>query len=97
MRTWFTFYRTLAFPLIGITAICAYQVWAAHSVYFVFRVFWVKVLTTVVIGTFIYLFRSEQFVFYNNLGYSRTRLFILAFLFDFLIWIVFMVATANLI
>lgn len=87
MRACLTFYRTLALPLIGISAICGHQVWLAHSPYFVFRVLWVKILTSVVIGTYIWIFRSEQFIFYNNLGYSRVRLFMFSFGFDFAIWL----------
>jgi hypothetical protein len=87
MRACLTFYKTLAFPLIGISVICGQQVWAAHSAYFVFRVLWVKVLTSVVIGSYIWNFRSEQFVFYNNLGYSQARLFLLSFGLDFVIWL----------
>lgn len=95
MRACLTFYRTLALPLIGISAICGYQVWLAHSPYFIFRVLWVKLLTSVVIGTYISLFRSEQFIFYNNLGYSTVRLFIFAFGFDFIIWLLIVLSVAS--
>lgn len=87
MKTCLIFYRTLAVPLIGISLICALQVWMSGSGYFVFRVLWVKILTTVVIGTFIALFRTEQFVFYNNLGWSRVGLFAFTLVLDFAIWL----------
>ena len=97
MRACLTFYRTLALPLITISLICAFQVLQSRSVYFILFVLWVKILTTVVIGGFIALFRSEQFIFFNNLGYSRTRLLAVAFALDFSIWILFMVITVQLI
>ena len=96
MRVCLAFYRTLALPLVGISLICGLQVWQAHSAYFILRVLWVKILTSIVIGTYIALFRSEQFVFYNNLGYSRTSLFVFSFVFDFLIWVSVMIAVAGM-
>lgn len=96
MRACLTFYRTLALPLIGISLICAYQVWQAGSAYFIFRVLWAKVLTSLVIGTYIFLFRSGQFTFYHNLGYPVSRLFIFSFVLDFLIWVVIMVTVTLL-
>lgn len=96
MKVWLVFYRTMAFPLISISLICAFQVWQAQSGYFVFRVLWVKFLTSAVIAIYIVLFRQEQFVFYNNLGLSRTRLMVFAFLFDFAIWLLLMVLTVMM-
>jgi hypothetical protein len=96
MKSGLIFYRTLAIPLTAISFICALQVWMSGSGYFVFRVLWVKILTTVVIGTFIALFRTEQFVFYNNLGWSRLRLFVFAFIFDFTIWLLLMTITVMM-
>jgi hypothetical protein len=96
MRVCLAFYRTLAVPLIAITLICGLQVCQAHSVYFILRVLWEKILTSIVIGTYIGIFRSEQFLFYNNLGYSRTHLFAFTFAFDFLIWMSVMAAAAGM-
>jgi hypothetical protein len=96
MRVCMTFYRTVALPLIAISLICAHQVWQSQSAYFIFRVFWVKLLTTFIIGTYIGIFRNEQFIFYNNLGFSRTRLFLYVFLFDFSIWLFMMFAISEM-
>jgi len=93
MRAALTFYRTLALPLIGISLATVFQVWQAQSGYFVFRVLWVKVLTSIVIGTYIVLFKPAQFIFYNNLGISRTQLLLFAFALDFLIWLLLIIAT----
>lgn len=97
MRACLTFYRTLALPLIAISLICAFQVLQSRSVYFILFVLWAKILTTVVIGGYIALFRSEQFIFFNNLGYSRARLFAFSFAVDFFIWVFFMIITVQLI
>ena len=97
MRVCLTFYRTLAFPLIGISLICAHQVWQAQSVHFIFRVLWVKLLTSLVIASYIILFRSNQFIFFNNLGYSRSRLLAYSFVLDFSIWLLIMTMIAMMI
>lgn len=97
MRALLTFYKTVAVPLIGITFICALQVLQAQSGYFVVRVFWLKILTSIVIGTYLAIFKAEQFVFYNNLGLSRARLLLLSFLLDFTIWMVAMTVTVTII
>ncbi len=94
MRVCLTFYRTLAIPLVSVSLICASQVWLAHSVYFILRVFWVKVLTSLVTGIYIFLFRSEQFIFYNNLGHSRGQLFVFSFALDFVLWLLMQAAVA---
>lgn len=95
MRIALTFYRTVALPLISISLITAYQVMASQSTYFILGVLWVKLLTTGVIGAYLALFRSEQFVFFNNLGFSRTKLFAICFVLDFSIWILLMVVTVQ--
>lgn len=95
MRVALTFYRTVAIPLIAISLITAYQVLVSQSVYFILRVLWIKILTTIVIGGYLALFRSEQFIFFNNLGYSRNRLFAISFAFDFSVWMLFMVVTVQ--
>lgn len=96
MRVCLTFYRTVMIPLTGISVICACQVWQAQSVYFVLPVFWLKIITTVIMGTYIAIFRSEQFIFFNNLGYSRTRIFLYCFMLDFLLWLLLMVAVSQM-
>lgn len=96
MRVCLTFYRTVALPLITISLICAHQVWQAQNVYFIVPVFWLKIITSMIIGIFIILFRADQFIFFYNLGYSRVRLFTVSFLFDFMIWIFFMSIVAQI-
>lgn len=65
--------------------------------YFMIPVFWVKVLTSLIIAGYIALFRSEQFIFFNNLGYSRTRIFAYSFSIDFLIWLLMTGAMSKII
>jgi hypothetical protein len=96
MRVCMTFYRTVAFPLIAISLICALQVWYAQTGLFVFRVFWAKIITSMLIAIYIALFRNEQFIFYNNLGYSRTSVLLYSFAFDFLIWLVMMIIVSGM-
>lgn len=95
MRVCLTFYRTVAFPLIFISMVCSFQVWSAQTAYFILPVFWVKIITSLIVGTYIALFRSEQFIFFNNLGYSRTRVLVFSFFFDFLIWLFIMSVTVK--
>jgi len=95
MRACHIFYRTLALPLISVSVICAAQVVMAQTALFVFRVFWEKVLTSIVIAIYIAIFRSEQFVFYNNLRFSRTKLLVSTFSLDFLAWVLLMSFTIQ--
>ena len=96
MRVCLVFYRTVAFPLIGISIICALQVWQAGTGYFIFRVFWVKIITSLLIGAYIALFRNEQFIFYNNLGYPTSSILLYSFLLDFLIWFLLMITVSGM-
>lgn len=96
MRVCLTFYRTVMISLMGLSVICAYQVWQPQSVYFILPVFWVKIITTVIMGTYIAIFRSEQFIFFNNLGYSRGRIFLYCFMLDFSLWLLLMVVVSQM-
>ena len=96
MHVCLTFYRTVAFPLIAISMVCCHQVWQAQMVYFIIPVFWVKILTSLILGAYIALFRSGQFIFYNNLGYTNVRLFTCTFLIDFVIWLFLMLVMVKL-
>ena len=62
MRICLIYYRTLAIPLTAISLICALQVLQSGSGYFVFRVLWVKVLTSIVIGCYIILSRRALLI-----------------------------------
>ena len=96
MRICLTFYRTVAFPLISITLISAAQVLLSGTALFIFRVFWVKMFTTLIIGTYITIFRSEQFIFYNNLGYTRACILLFSFGLDFAIWLITMLLVTQM-
>ena len=95
MKVCLVFYRTVALPLIGISLITAYQVWQAQSAYFVFRVLWVKLLTSIVIGIYVAIFRHNQFLFFSNLGITQARLLITSFVVDFCIWMLVMWVTLQ--
>lgn len=96
MRICMAFYRTVAFPLISISLISVFQVWEAQTALFVFRVFWMKLITSLIICAYIALFRAEQFVFYNNLGYSRTSALLYCVIADFLLWLLMMVIVSRM-
>lgn len=49
--------------------------------------FWMKIVTSFLLGIFFHLFRAQQFYFFNNLGYTKTRLYIAAGILDLSVWL----------
>ncbi len=47
-----------------------------------------KVISNIGLIVYIYLFRTQQFIFFNNLGYSFKELCIKTLAIDFVIWII---------
>jgi hypothetical protein len=53
---------------------------------FIVMAFWLKVITNILLGLYIHIFSSEQFYFFHNLGFNKTRLYSSTFVVDMLIW-----------
>lgn len=73
-------------PIATTVASCTF-LWQSQNPYFVMVAFVCKMSVNVVVGLYLLLFRANDFYFYQNLGYTSIRLFLIAFGIDFLIWL----------
>src|SRR5688572_17731564 len=80
-----TFYRNFSWFVLGISLFGCWLIWIYGSWQFM-PMFWTKVLTNILLGLFIHVFSPGQFNFFNNLGYSKSRLYVFTFIFDMVIW-----------
>ncbi len=70
-----TCFKFIAIPSILITLISAVIFWSFESRLFIIPIFWTKIITTALLVTYVYAFRSEQFYFFNNLGCSNLAVY----------------------
>ena len=81
-----TFYRSFYFAALFFTAICISILlekgFAAFNV-----VVWFKILTTAIIVYHVSINRGNEFLYYQNLGLSKSMLWSITLSFDFLIFI----------
>jgi hypothetical protein len=70
-----TCFKFIAIPSILITLISAVIFWSSESRLFIIPIFWTKIITTALLVTYVYAFRSEQFYFFNNLGCSNLAVY----------------------
>jgi len=96
MRVIFSFYRNFIWFVTGISMFGCYMMWLYGSAAFMIFVFWVKIVTNILLGLYVNIFHDSQFYFYYNLGFSRTRLFAATFMLDMLIWILMSVLTITI-
>lgn len=73
---------------------CYLILWEGSAVTAIYM-FWMKIITSIVWGLFFHLFGSEQLYFFNNLGYSKERLYISTGMMDMLIWLIVTVITIQ--
>jgi len=78
-------YRYIAIPSVIITPLVAFQLWLSHSLYFLPYAIAEKLFTTSVLLLYIFLFRSDHFYFFHNLGHSRASILTSIIAIDFLI------------
>jgi hypothetical protein len=87
MRALLTFYRNFAVPSVLVSALgCLMLVKSGNPLFLVYA-FWMKVFTSVLLGLYVFFFRSRYHVFYHNLGFNTGQLYGFSFLLDFGIWI----------
>jgi hypothetical protein len=63
--------------------------------YFELTLFWIKSLSSALLGVVFHLGRAEQLHFYHNLGFSTTRLYAFTLTLDLLLWLVMIIITAQ--
>jgi hypothetical protein len=93
MNIVFTFYRNFIWPATFISLLSGFLILSAGSGRIGIYLFWMKILTSFGLGIFFHLFQSQQLYFYNNLGYSKTRLYICTAALDLFVWVAITVVT----
>ena len=59
--------------------------------------FWMKIITSFGLGILFHLIHAQQLYFFNNLGYSKKRLYIYTVALDLLIWLALTITTVLII
>jgi hypothetical protein len=95
MRVVLTFYKNFLWFTVGISLIGCYLIWLYGGWQFSVAVFWLKVVTNTLLGLYVNIFDPEQFFFYNNLGFSRLKLFVLTSVLDMMLWLCLSVVTIK--
>jgi hypothetical protein len=81
-----TFYSSFCIPSFIITLIGLYFFWQ-HDYSIYSTVFWFKLITMGVIYYYINSYKSKEYFYYQNLGLSKTFLWVSLLLFDFLLFL----------
>lgn len=96
MRILLAFYKNFSVISITISLICCVLVLASGSPYFTVMAFWMKFISNAGLLIYVHVFRSDQFVFFANLGYSQKQLYLQTLALDFGIWIILNSITLTL-
>ena len=94
VRIVFTFYRNILFPSLVVSLVSCYTLVAVGGTFVIPTLFIIKVTTSILLGLYIHIFRSEQLYFFFNLGYSRVRLYAGALILDLVLWILLITVTS---
>src|SRR5690349_4106989 len=86
----FTFYRRFILVTGSISLLFCFSFWSLKGLYYVFILFWMKVITNLLIGLLFIVFSRDSTIFYNNLGYSSLKMYWGVMFLDLLIWFVMM-------
>jgi hypothetical protein len=78
-------FRFIAAPSTLITLFVSWILFQSGSPLFLVYALWTKLITTGILLLFVILFRSSQFYFFNNLGYTNFSILVRMSLFDLLI------------
>jgi hypothetical protein len=96
MNTILIFYRNFVWLANFISLFGCYLIVVSGSWLFVTVVFWVKISTNFILGLYTHIFHPDQFYFFNNLGYSKPKLYALTFMFDMTLWMILSLLTIKL-
>jgi len=96
MQPILTFYKNFRIIAISISLLGCWAILKSHSPYSVVFIFWLKVFTNAALIGYTHFFRSQQFIFFFNLGYSMRKLYLQTLAIDFFIWLVLTIITLNL-
>src|SRR5689334_5304197 len=85
-RILFAFYRNFVVVTGSISVIFCFIYWSTASLSFAFTLFWTKLITNFLIGLLFIVFNRDATLFYNNLGYSSSKMYTGMMLLDLMIW-----------
>jgi hypothetical protein len=91
-----TFYRNFVWLVNFVTLLGCYLIWLNGSWSFVIVVFWIKLLTNIILGLYIHIFHEDQYAFFQNLGFNKLQLYVFTFILDMTIWAAFSLLTTRL-
>ena len=85
-----TFYKGFLLPCFFITACCLYLFWEYG--FSIFReIIWLKAITLLIIFYFINSYKKKEYYYYQNLGISKGILWSTTLIFDFSIFLFFII------
>jgi hypothetical protein len=67
--------------------LCSF-LWSSFSVSRVLALLWAKIISNLLVGLLFIVFGKEATIFYNNLGYSSSKMYWGSMLMDLFIWAV---------
>lgn len=85
MKAIFIFYRNFLVPSVVISVMIA-AVIDHRSPSVLMTTFLVKLVTSGFLGLFFWFLRSDEFYFFENLGFTKRRLYAGALAFDLAVW-----------
>ena len=83
-----TFYRNFLVPCSVVSIANCVYVFLAGGYLYILGTLGLKVFTTLAIGLYYHLAHRNQLYFFNNLGFSATRLYTVSFLIDIVSWLI---------
>ena len=97
IRLILTFYKSFAFASNLITLVCGMLIYGFRSkgIYMIQPIFWFKIFTLAAIVFFIHSYKKNEFYYYKNLGISKLNLWIPILIFDFIAFLVLIIAVAS--
>jgi hypothetical protein len=78
-------FRYVALPSIAITLFTSYLLWQSGHAWFVVGLIWTKVITTGLLLAFVHFFRSRDFIFFHNIGFTTLSIYLAMVMPDFLL------------
>lgn len=87
-------YQNIAVPANIVTITCCYEAWRNDSLTAVGILVWLKLFTTLILITYIHLFRANVVFFFMNLGFGRMSFYLTMLIMDtaFFMALIFLVA-----
>lgn len=95
LRLILTFYSTYSFSSILLSIISAGIFWKSGMSFFVV-IFWFKLLSMGFIITYIDQYRKNEYLYYRNLGLSKSALWIFSLVFDFILFVSLLIGVYQL-